>query len=790
MTASCSVLGLQALLSASPVLAQALPAEPATAISLPPGSLDDMLVELSRQTGASIGMSGRLPADRTKGVVGTLSVGEALHRLLAGTGLRAVRVGATAWRVEMAPMQSRQRISDHAPASAEASEAEVPVEDIVVTAAKQSRPLATTPISSTVVESVALFGFELAPTSATIGALVDGMALSSIGPGRNRVFLRGIGDSPFNGTTQSTVATLVDDARITFNAPDPDLRLIDIDRVEILKGPQGPLYGSGALGGVFRIVTRRPQLDAFDVEAGVSGQVISHGGTGPAGQVMVNVPIKQDSLGLRAVGYAGHEPGWIDNLRPGGDNSNWTNYTGGRLALRWQTAPDWNVDLVGMVQLLHVGDTQYLTTGPGFRRSGVAPEPHDNDFYNARMTVTGRLGAVDVLSATSWTTQEVDSTLDASPAAEQFGLTGLVLFSDDHRYNVFDQEFRLSSEAGKLRWLVGASYLSASTRVDGELQPEHANGQTVGALDEHAEEFALYGEMGLPLTRTLNVDAGIRAFHARVHDEQADFASLRRASDHRTGISPSLSLSLTPDSQSFYYARIATAFRPRGLSAFAPIEDSNNSSDELSSVELGGRWHSADRHLTAKVELYGTLWSDIQTDYLLPNGLVASRIGGNGTIYGVEATGNWTFAEKWSFDAGFDAQHAQIEKGAPGAVAGSDTPLQVVPDYKGHFSLTRSFELGPWQGEAALRGNVVGSSSISINPQTRFSVGHHATVDSSLAIRRDHWRVGVSVQNITNRSDDSFAFGNPFSIPFDSQHTPLRPRRFLMSLTWSLSSTG
>jgi len=92
------------------------------------------------------------------------------------------------------------------------------------------------------------------PGTSAIASLADGMALSNLGPGRNRAFLRGVADSPFNGVTQSTVAIEVDDARVTFNAPDPELRLVDIKQVEVLEGPQGPLHGTGSLGGVYRIL--------------------------------------------------------------------------------------------------------------------------------------------------------------------------------------------------------------------------------------------------------------------------------------------------------------------------------------------------------------------------------------------------------------------------------------------------------------------------------------------------------------------------------------------------------
>ncbi len=98
-----------------------------------------------------------------------------------------------------------------------------------------------------------------------LDSLVSGMTVTNLGPGRNKILLRGISDGVFTGLTQSTVGLYLDLTPITYSAPDPDLKLIDIDRVEVLRGPQGTLYGTGPIGGVVRIVTRRPELGREDL---------------------------------------------------------------------------------------------------------------------------------------------------------------------------------------------------------------------------------------------------------------------------------------------------------------------------------------------------------------------------------------------------------------------------------------------------------------------------------------------------------------------------------------------
>jgi iron complex outermembrane receptor protein len=136
----------------------------------------------------------------------------------------------------------------------------------------------------------------------TIARGIEGLTITGQGAGRNRIFLRGVADSPFNGATQSTVAVLLDDSRLTYSAPDPDLRLVDVARVEVLKGPQGSLYGTGALGGIYRVVTNRANLTRVSGSASFAVIGIAEGGIGGSGSAVVNLPLLTDRAALRLVG--------------------------------------------------------------------------------------------------------------------------------------------------------------------------------------------------------------------------------------------------------------------------------------------------------------------------------------------------------------------------------------------------------------------------------------------------------------------------------------------------------
>ncbi len=222
-------------------------------LALPAGTLEEALLGLARQTGISLGLPNDMPLRRVAALQGDLPLVEAFDRLLAGSGLVAVPVEASAWRIER-PSTGAPRPSPKSPASRLVTIEPLPgpLPEIVVTAAKRSEPLASTPIDHAVISADMLERQTGLAGSAMVTDYDNSLAFSNIGPGRNRPFLRGVGDSPFNGQTQSTVAVMLDDARITFNAPDPDLRLVDIERVELLKGPQGPLmapaHWAGSIG--------------------------------------------------------------------------------------------------------------------------------------------------------------------------------------------------------------------------------------------------------------------------------------------------------------------------------------------------------------------------------------------------------------------------------------------------------------------------------------------------------------------------------------------------------------
>ncbi|PJG45981.1 TonB-dependent receptor [Sphingobium sp. LB126] len=761
-------------LAAAEVPAQAR--EASYNFDLPAGPLTASIARFSQITGLSVGYPGDLPMVMARRVSGTFPAESALRKLLDGTRLRAVKVGPGLYRLER-----KAKRADVAPAAAPPPAA-VAGPDIIVTGQKRQQALSAIPLSVSVMSAIDMGKAGRSLGSRDMSLDMEGLAMTNLGPGRNRQFIRGVADSPFNGQSQATVAVQVDEARVTFNAPDPDLRLIDVDRIEILKGPQGPLYGSGALGGIYHIVTRRP--DPTDSEAWVrlSGSAVEHGRPGHGVEAMLNLPLVGDRLAVRAVGYDFLDGGWIDS---GGvrKDSNSTHSAGLRLAVRWQPSDRWTLDAGYWMQNIDSRDSQYVTgTDDRLRRQSRIAEPTDNDFRMAHAAITGELGGLELLSATSYVEQRFSYTLDASASAAFFGLTGQARFDDARRYSVLNQEFRLS-EGRNSRWVAGASMLRAMTREQGAMTGEDGMSRNVEDLRRVVSEYALFGEGSIRLARGLDATLGMRLFYSLAKDDaRADRAEAERLRKSRKWIlSPSLALSYTLPGEGLLFLRYARAMRPGGLAPAGMTASGHFDADELGTFDLGYRKSFWDNRLSVSAGAYYTLWDEIQSDYLLRNGLVSTRNAGRGRIVGLEGSADWRMGGGFALSLGGSVQDARLLRSEAGQKL-ADRRLPVAPEITGRVSLSRHYRIGSWNGQSALQANYIGDARLSFDDDLDRGMGDYTVMSASSSVERGPWSLAVRIDNLFDVRGDSFAFGNPFSIREAPQYTPLAPRTLTLSL--------
>ncbi len=737
-------------------------------IDIHAGTLPSALTELSSQTGISVGLAGNIPAHPTPHIRGTMEPEAALRRLLKGSGLRAVRAGPMTWRLERLPVRAPAPVRP--PVTA-------PLDAIVVTGRKRDERLNEAPIAVSVVrpdmagEMVAHRGVH------DLLAFSEGVFTTNLGPGRDRIFLRGVADSAFNGSTQSTVNLFLDDARVSYATPDPDLRLVDIDRIEVLRGPQGTLYGSGALGGIVRIVPNKPDLQGWAGMAAIEATQVAHGGWGGAGEGVINAPIVAGRLALRVAAYADQGGGWIDDIGRGKENVNRSRRSGARATLGWQLTDDWRADIGLTTQWLNVRDSQYAFHG--LEHGTALSEPHDNDFLAATATLRGKLGALDLTSSTAYVTHEFSSIFDATSQAASRGLTAPLGFEDRRLLRLATQEIRLSDSAASRPWVAGVALLQAENTLLDRFLP--AGSPAVEMVSQHNDslEAALFGEITQNLGSNWSATIGARVYHARVDNEQAGSAR-RRAK--KSGATPSLTLSWRPGAPGVVWFRYASAVRPGGINPDGDPRSRSFHSDDLKSVELGWRFVLADGRLRLNGSVFGLRWKNVQSDVLGPDSLIRTINAGMARNIGAELSGELR-VEPFTLETNFTVQHGRLVRPSAAANAlGDDNRLPVLPDYAGGLKLSYARPIGNVPFRAFMSARYIGSARLSFDPSISRPMGDFWVADIGTDITTGNWKAGITVTNLLDQREDSFGFGNPFTLRIIDQRTPQQPRTLTLRI--------
>jgi hypothetical protein len=388
-------------MAGSPAFAQGRPQILAPR-QLPPAPLAEALRAVAIATGTTIAFAPETVAGRRARAV-TLS-GDAsaiVRRLLAGSSLAVERTGPRSLLVLPQPTVP---LAHNTPSAALPALA---AGDIMVTALRRPTLLTDTPISL-----VAVRGEDLMHDQATslegLARLAPSLTVTSSGPGFNRLTMRGAyaageatvalyyGNVPVAGPGGSTS----DPGLMT-----PDLVLADVDRVEVLRGPQGTLYGTSSLAGTVRVLFNGPQLDQRTLGLDSSASTTRSGAASASVTAAMNLPLVPGQIALRAVGWHEYTGGVVDFPRLGRSNTDDQVREGGRLALRWQLAPDWRADLTGVWQRSRIGNTHSTTAGALPNQSqGQVIVPFFDTFAMAALDLHGKLAGVslDATLARSW----------------------------------------------------------------------------------------------------------------------------------------------------------------------------------------------------------------------------------------------------------------------------------------------------------------------------------------------------------------------------------------------------
>jgi iron complex outermembrane receptor protein len=769
-------------------------AEARRRFNIPSKPYAEALIELAVQADVSLLGASTCGTGGPTSLAGRYTLSQALTQLLSGAPCSWRIVDAKTVRITPAPAPKARVEGPGLPVVAE----------LLVTARKRPERLDVLPAGVSAISGEQLFVTGAHDVRDTAGQLV-GVLTTNLGPGRDKLLMRGLSDGAFTGRARSTVSTYLDDAPINYNAPDPDLRLTDVERVETVRGPQGALYGSGALAGVYRIVASKPDAEAFS--SGLQA-IVAHTRGGSASYVaegFANLPLSQGKAALRLVGYYDYQGGYLDDVSLRLSDVDSTTREGGRAALRLALGDRWTVDISAVGQRLHSRDTQYTTLDSRNRRANQVREASINDFANAAITLHGALPGADLAATTSYVQHAYSNLYDATATASSFSDTGAALgiYSEAARIRRATQDIVLiSTGSGPVSWL-GGLYGSASlertpSALDilaipvASLVPASAVTRLTRVYDEerrdHLLEIAVYGEGTWRLAPGWTLSAGARAFSSRLKVK----ASIKGAPPTRpravdessgfTGVSPKVSLQYEFMDGALLYGLYSEGFRPGGVNStnFVGIlpQRTTFEPDRLQNFELGAKGRFDDGRLVLRGAAFYDLWSNIQSDQYRQSGLAYTANIGDAHIEGLEAEAayEWDFGLSVQANGLYSAPRfvninpdlllTQLSSGLPGA-----------PRFSG--GLLARYDR-PLTSELTLRlvgqASYVGPARLTFDPalSPRTDPVVNAELLAEIAARR--WSASVFVTNPADSAGNTFGYGNPFTFGQFRQVTPQRPR--------------
>jgi outer membrane receptor protein involved in Fe transport len=665
--------GMCALALASAAAAQT------TGFTIAGGELKAALDAYARQSGVQlIYRVEDVRGVRSNGARGQLSRDQALAEILAGTPFTVRRdaSGAVAIvRVE----------AEEAPLRPAAPDPPVMLEEVIVTGKTGAQPArsvsgSVSAMSGAQLEAIGAQGFGDYLTR------TPGVVYNAGVPGLSTASIRGVATTVGVSNNQGTTGYFINDVPLTdpfYSAGIPDIDTFDVDNVTVLRGPQGTLFGAASLGGAINYQAARPNLSAYQLHAQATAQSTRDGAPGGAARIMLNAPIVEDRLAVRAVYVRRSDGGYVDNVVLGRANSNRTTVEGGRLQAAWTPTATTRISYLFLQQSQDTADVGYeepVRAGP-LKKASLIGEPAsfrtrvnslrvDHDLAFATLTATAAYHEKSSTTVGDVTQFFAASLPGAAPVSN-------VLAADSHGAAF---ELRLASPAGRrLEYLIGAyhdeidetirqafSAPNAAAVIETVYGPTYGSG--VGAATApggvflaadvpfKGQETAAFGEASYHVSDQLKLTAGGRLFDTRSIStttasgffnllSSGAIQSVRSGAQRQTGFSPKAAITWTPNPDLLAYGLVSKGFRYGGpnINPSSPgfAIPASFDSDSLVNYELGVRTNWLDHRLQVDATAFFIDWSDIQLQLYSPLGLTYLANAGKAASTGVEATASW-----------------------------------------------------------------------------------------------------------------------------------------------------
>lgn len=714
-------------------------------------------------------------------------------------------------------------------AAAQQGAGQAALEEVIVTAEKrgagnlQDLAMSAAVITSDLIEQRNLVGME------DYLRTIPSVNYQEYGAGRSTIIIRSISADPQGG--RETAATYINETPLTgagnFGFSSPDLKLIDVNRVEILRGPQGTLYGASSVGGTVRIILELPALDAFTGSVAAGGSVTADNGGGNSDfRGIVNLPLVEDELAVRAVAYTYDYSGYFQNVAASDpvksasaaatgalaldrDDVASSEFTGGRITARWTPTDQLNIDLMYLRQDVeqHGNPLGDLALGE-FRHARYARFSNGQGEFNAsdlemwNLVLEYDFGPIGLVSSSSWS--EYETTEDW-----EVGQFWIFLYGDDApvwilnntRSDTFVQELRVSSQWDRPLNFVAGLYFEDQDATDFqtvEWDGDPASDPFGGALMSNYrlrrqfEQLAFFGELSYDISDTLVATLGLRRFdYDTTFTERAEGflwgGVFDDASDSKEdGYTRKVNIAWSPNEASLYYAQWAEGFRP-GEPVGSPVPGcdldddglldglglpipTQLDSDTLDSYELGSKLSFGGGRVDLRGAVFYNDWKKI------PILLVADCAVGfffnaaEAMTAGVEVEGSARINSQWRIDFSAGYTQAELTSDAPGLGMDGDR-LPGTPEFLATLGLQYDFRMGRRDGYVRSDVAAVGGYYNNLQEEGE-EIGNYTMVNLAAGLDFGRWDAQLFIRNLTNTDAATWVF---FLEEYPSAYR-LRPR--------------
>jgi iron complex outermembrane receptor protein len=524
-------------------------------------------------------------------------------------------------------------------------------ENIVITATKRPQVLLDVPQSISVVSGANLEA-QHATNFQDYLKLVPGLQLNQDTPGEGRLIVRGVN----TGGVASTISVYVDDTPFGSSSGlvngavlAGDFDTFDLNRIELLRGPQGTLYGASSLSGVLRFITNAPSTTGFEARARAGIEGVDSGGLGYNANAMVNVPLSS-TIAFRASGNFRKDAGFIDSTGIGGSdhakNINDDRVYGGRASLLFKPSQKIDIRLTAIAQNIDVDAPTLIEADPvnleplhGLTGSQFVPQFSNLHYRVYNATGTFDLGFANLTTSTSFSKQNQNLRADLTTGLSGFIATfvGPNEFFEPQQTNLskFTQELRLSGQTSFADWLIGGFYTHEKGLIEQDLvtvqpgtmiviPPPSFFGPTWAHLELKSKykEIAGFADATVHVTDQFDVQFGGRYSNNDQSSHQTTEGPFAGGTTDFTNTSSEhvFTYSLAPkvklNSNTTLYARVAKGFRPGGPNAIAPNAPPSvprtYHSDSTVSWEAGIKAQSNDHRFSLDAAAFHIVWQDIQ----------------------------------------------------------------------------------------------------------------------------------------------------------------------------------